>query len=192
MATSKITLWNEAVGLIGGNAKGLILSVDEEGSLADHCRAFHREAVDRSITFLRPVEATKFVGITATSDTVAKSDWSYAFSLPADYLDLVKYTDEDDRTINTPFEIKGAYILSDTEDCYIEYIHKMDYEDTTEMSPFLKALIAANLAVMIAPFIKPAMLQIAEAKLARMEQRAGDMAQRHTYEEVVTSNADIR
>ena len=191
MPTNHVTLWNQAAAIVGGNAKGLIQSSVEESSIADYCRAFWNEAVDVSLIFLRPVEAIKFVNIAASSDTPENSDWTYIYDLPADYLDLIVYADDADRTQNNAFEIVGDYIFSDVNECYLKYLAKMDYEDTTKMSVGLRQLAVANLAVMIAPFYKPGMLQIAEGKLAKAEQRSSDMSTWHGYEEKVTSSADI-
>jgi len=188
MATSKVTLWNMAAGIVGGNAKGLILSEDSEGSLADHCLMFWDEAVDLSVEFVRPSRAKKYLNIPQTSDTVAKADWEYAFAIPADYVDLIQYTDVNDHTVNIEHEIIGNYIVSNEEDCYLYYLKKIDY---TVMNPSLRKLVAANLAVLIAPFIKPTMLSIAEAKLSVAEQRALDMEEDKEYVEEETPIDEI-
>ena len=191
MATNKVTLWNLAVGIVGGNSGGLIQSENEDSDLGDLCRAFWNEALDQSIIFLRPKETKAYVNIAETSDSPEMSDWTYAFDLPADYLDVIRYTDENDREANYPHDIVGEYIFSDVSDCYLYYVHKLDYDDTTKMSVSLRQLAVANLAVMIAPFYKPAMIPTAEAKLAKAEGRSADMDAWGQYEESVTSSADI-
>ena len=194
---SKVTIFNSACGIIGGNNKGLILSDNEEGSIADHCREFYEEAVDISVIWLRPYKYIAYKSIAYTSNTVAKSDWSYAYAYPSNVLELIKYTDENSRIAEYDYDIiddgdGNKYIVSDQSDCYLHYIKKPNYDDTTTMGAMLRRLIAANLAVLIAPFVKPKMLQVAEAQLEKWETRTADMNASHIYVEEIESSADIQ
>ena len=197
MATTKVTIWNMAVGIMGGNADGLILSADETGSVADHCREFWEEAVDTSLIYMQPIEATAYVDISESSDTPEAADWEYVYDLPADFLAMVHYTDETDRSVRYEYEIVGDYIYSNEDSCYIKYIQKMDYDTVSDMSIQLRRLCAANLAVMIAPFFKPQMLNAAYANLERTKIMALEENNDHIYEDTtesaygIESSADI-
>lgn len=193
MAIDEVTLWNLALGIIGGADKGLISSTSSEQAAATHCRAFWDEAVEQSIDLLRPDEARKYYNCAEVdsddADYPENSDWSYVFSLPADYLDLIKMTDENDRTANYDHEIVGEFILTEESDCYIFYYFKLT--DVSKMSPGLRRMIVAKLALMIAPHYKPRMLDVAIKNHDRVEAKAEESIYRHKYIPTSESLADI-
>jgi len=195
MAIDKVTLWNLALGVIGGAKNGLISSELSEQDAADYCRAFWEEAVDQSIIALRPDEATSYYNCAEVdsddADYPEQPDWGYVFSLPSGYLDMVKYTNEDDRTANYEHKVIGEFILSDEPDCYIEYVHQIDYDDVAKMSPGLRKMIVAQLAVMVCPHYKPNMLVTAINNLAKEEAKSEELVYRHKYLPTTESILDI-
>ena len=168
MAISRTTVWNNAISVMGGDATGIIQDVDDKGDVAKWLRAFEEDAAEFCIALFPWQEATAFVQLGTTSDTVAKADWGFAYDKPSDFLKIIDFTNECGRAIKEPYEILGKYIVSDADPGYIRYVRKMAFvpdntgdSELLDMSPQLRDLIAKRLAVMIAPVYKPKMLSTA-------------------------------
>ena len=199
MAASKVLIYNMAAGIVGGNSKNLIASTTEESDIVTYCNQFYEESVDLTTVFIQPYRSRAYKTLSATANTIEKADWGYAYPLPSDYLEMINLTDENSRVADYPHDIIAyesggditQYIVSDESTCYIHYIKKMNYDNPVQMSVTFRRLVAANMAVLIAPFYAPKMLQMAEAQVEKWESRCADMNAGHVYIEEIVSSADI-
>jgi len=181
--SSRVVIWNQCLSVFGSTETGIIQDDTDDSVVCQWLRMFEQEAADYCVSLFDWIEATTFVELGATADTVAIADWEYAYDKPADFLRIVNFTDEDGRALKLEYEILGKYIVSDITPGYIKYVRQMALvpnpgggTEVNEMSPTLRHLIAMRLAVLIAPVFNPKMktIAIAEYDLALNEAKAAN------------------
>ena len=196
--SSRVVIWNQALSVFGSTETGIIQDVDDESPVCDWLRMFEQEAADYCVSLFDWIEATAFVELGATADTVAMADWAYAYDKPADFLRIANFTDEDDRAVTSAFERLGKYIVSNITPGYIKYVRQMALvpnpgggTEVNDMSPTLRHLISMRLAVLIAPVFNPKMKTIAIAEYDLALREAERINQANVYIEPPTNIIDV-
>jgi hypothetical protein len=135
---------------------------------------------------------------------VEAGTWLYQFPLPADYVKMVRLTDEDNLTLNYDHKVvanaaqdgsillTNAYTNTDADNVYIEYVFLNDDPDTytKEFIDFLATVIAGKMA----PFIMDVRTGLQfESVAARMKKDiAEQMDVEHEFEDTQTTWFDAR
>ncbi len=87
------------------------------------------------------------------------ADWNYAFAKPTDSIFIVAQIDEDDKSIEFTYEVRGLYLFTndysntDGDSAYVNYVKRVT--DAEEYSPGLLEAIATKWAAEMAPLHKP-------------------------------------
>jgi hypothetical protein len=186
---TKVSIWNQAVAIIGGGEYGLIQGENDESSQAKWCRELWDAAVDHSIIALEPNEAKAYTTCSETAYDIEKADWGYAYTLPADFLHFISFVDESGRELTYEYDIISGlagnipqrFIVSDESSCYIKYLRKLSYDSTDQYSPELIDVIAHRLAVMIVPVFVPSMKAAVAAEYSKSLHDALGNARSQTY-----------
>jgi len=196
--SSRVVIWNSAISVFGPTETGIIQDVDDESPVCDWFRMFEQEAADYCVSLFDWIEATTFVELGATADTVAIADWAYAYDKPADFLRMANFTSVTDRGVKSAYEPLGKYIVSDITPGYIKYVRQMALvpnpgggTEVKDMSPTLRHLISMRLAVLIAPVFNPKMKTIAIAEYDLALGEAERFNQANVYIEPPTNIIDV-
>ena len=183
MSISKETIFNKALGLIGGPSQSSYIDdADTDTSTqAVWLRIVYPTALDFCAIDLEADVFSEYTDLDQTTDEPEKLDWSYAFEKPVGCIHIVKLITESDRTQSLEREERGKYIFCDEETPYAQIIISPEGSDMTTWPPSFSNMVAARMAVEVASIWKPEIMQIASAKYdtARVEA----FEQRSVYEE---------
>ena len=149
---NKEDVFNNAIAIFGGpNQTDYVENADtDESDQAVWCRIAFPQALDFCAVEVGSKEFRKYYLLdTVTGDTVASADWEYVYSKPADFLQLVRLTDDGDLTKTYEHDERGGYIFTNDEDPYLDYIAKPDRDNTSSYSPGFANVVSARMAVMI-------------------------------------------
>lgn len=145
---NKTEICNLALGRIGNFR---ITSINEADSAeAEHCRRFFditRQSLLRDFEWNFALEEAE---LSAIADGEA-FDYSYAYTLPADYLQAVSFNGVRSGTKQDLWKIAKGILYSDDTDSTLEYVR--DVEDCTEWDSVFVQAFAWYLAAAISPSI---------------------------------------
>ena len=144
MATSDIELVNRSLALLGVDSVTSLSDNNKPASVANIILDDTRSAVFRSHPWNCLIKRASL-----PKDVVAPA-YGYAnkFVLPSDYLRLLAI--EDSGTISTPYQIEGAFILSDNDSMKIKYVSL-----ETDVSKYDSLLVDALCARLAADLAQP-------------------------------------
>lgn len=152
MAVDKVTIWNMAIGLLGGvDDDDIIQSEDSTSKAAKWCRQFWEQTVEYVASLGGFREFHEYAELSDDSSITEKSDWDYAYALPAGCIKFLYWTDEDDNTARYyEWERFGRHLLSDLDECYIKYVRRPLDTEIPTWTPEFRDAVATNLASRIA------------------------------------------
>jgi len=134
MATSEVGICNEALLYIGVPP---IADFDQGGDVATACKTHYEPTRDEVLESYEWTFATRFTTLTLVGETVDLSgypqDYSFAYTLPADFLTVVKIADNIKRPRADQFieyRIVGhptllRVLLTDAEDAQLHYVARI-------------------------------------------------------------------
>jgi len=114
---SSVSISNMALARLG---KATISSLSENSAEARLCTLFYQPTVSELLR-LRDWQWAKGQA-TLSSTTNPSFNWSYAYTLPADYGRMVDFNKFDDYSSKPPFEIQGGLLLTNENTANITYI----------------------------------------------------------------------
>lgn len=142
MPASVVQICNLALAKIGSPS---ITALDEDSREARACSLTFPFARDEVLQ-LRPwASCVKRIALTLLDEAPA-FEFTAAWQLPADFLELVRLGDDDNSTTN--HRIEGRLLLTSTETANIIYTYRN--EDTATYEPVLVDLIASRMAIDLA------------------------------------------
>jgi len=136
---SVVQICNLALSKIGSPP---ISSLTEDSREAAACSMIYEPLRDEVLQIRPWASCTKRVAL-AMLDEAPAFEFTAAWQLPSDYLDLVRLGDTDGADIN--YRIEGRVLLTNTETANIIYIFRQ--EDSGTYEPVLVDLIASRMAV---------------------------------------------
>jgi hypothetical protein len=163
---SVVQICNLALSKIGSPP---ISALTEDSREAQACSMIYEPLRDEVLQIRPWASCTKRVALAMLSDVPA-FEFSAAWQLPADFLDMVRLGDTDNETIN--HRIEGRTLLTSTTTANIIYIFRNDDSGTYE--PVLVDLIASRMAVDLAMTVaqSAAMAQALYTAYEQKRQRA--------------------
>ena len=149
MAASEVSICNAALQLIK-NTKS-ITALTQGTKEANACEVIYDEMRDTMLECHNWNFATKRSQLSQLSDTPA-FEWDYQYQLPADYLRVVRLSQNSDARDHSPYRVENGKVMSDASELYLRYVARV--EDPNLMPATfrtaLSKLIASRLAVALA------------------------------------------
>jgi hypothetical protein len=142
MGASQIKICNLALSKIGG---GVMVSLDEGSTAAAACKLIYDDVRDEVLQ-IRPWASCVKRGTLAKLDDGPPFEWTNAFQLPPDFLDLTRLGS--DQNASPPYSIEGRTLLTNEGTAPVVYIFRN--EDPMTYEPVLVDLIATRMAVDLA------------------------------------------
>lgn len=139
---SVIHICNLALAKIGSPS---ISSLDEESKEASSCGLLY-ESIRDEVLQVRPWPSCTKRDALALLDETPAFEFTYAYQLPSDFLDMVRFGASDDTT--SPYRIEGRKVLTNISPAQCLYIFRNT--DTAQYEPMLVDLIATRMAVDLA------------------------------------------
>ena len=143
----KTTIYNMAIGLVGGNK---VLSPADESVEAEECNIYYDPArrfclESRDWTFAAGTRAL------AQDATPASTEFANSFTLPSDCLVVRQVSDNPDLLYPIIYQKDGNQIVTDSGTVYIKYTKNIT--TTTLFSPTFQVAVAHKLAEFISPVL---------------------------------------
>lgn len=149
MAASEVSICNAALQLIK-NTKS-ITALTQGTKEANACEVVFDELRDTMLECHNWNFATKRVQLARLADAPA-FEWDYQYQLPADYLRVVRLSENSDARDDCPYRIENGKVLSDASELYLRYVARV--EDPNLMPATFRTamskLLASRLAVALA------------------------------------------
>ena len=171
---TKIELFNLALGRIGIRP---LTGPDDERQEAVFCNQFFPSALDEVLdlaSFACSLKRTILARLAEKPDF----EFLYAYSLPTDFLHIVRMEKE------TPFALESGRLLCNLEQCAILYVRRV--KDTSELPPHAANCVVLNLAAKLAtalsnnPSLAERMLNELY-NIALPNARTSDTMQKHSF-----------
>jgi hypothetical protein len=138
MATSVVSLVNNALGLIGAE---FITSMDDPKRAAQLAKQFFpdtRDAVLRAFSWNCVEKAVVLAPLAQTPPF----KWAYQFQLPSDFLRVISIEE------STEYKVQGRKLLANVNTISLTYIYRE--QDVSQYDPLLASCIEARLASQLA------------------------------------------
>ena len=191
MSISKETIFNKALGFIGGpNQTSFIDNAETDDSTqAVWLRIVYNSALDYCAIDMLEDTFTEYRGLNQTTDSPETLDWAYAFERPSGMIHLVRLTNEGDRTQDFKYRQVGKYIFCDELTPFAEIIIPPEDSDMSTWPPGFSNMVSARMAREVGAIWKPEIVQL--ASLAYDAARIEALEQRSVYEEPKEQWADV-
>lgn len=143
---SQVDICNVAILDVGGNT---INAIDEGSREAELCDHYWEMFVDEVLSEHTWNFAKQWVALAEEAGySMVDSEYGYAYELPSDYVRMSRMEDK-----KSLYEVRGTTLLTNVEDCLIEYIKRVD--DVMAFPPgFRMALIARLRAALAIPLAR--------------------------------------
>ena len=166
MSMSKEDIFNKSLGLIGGpNQTSYIDNAETNDShQAIWLRIVYVSSLDYCAIDLKPGIFTLFKDLDKATTDPEKLDWEYAFDKPSESIQLVRLTQQDDRSMSHDYKDMGLYYFCDYETPIAEIITSPEGSDLTTWPVGFSNMVAARMAVEVGGIWKPEILAAATAK----------------------------
>ena len=129
MSTTKVSICNEALSLIGAKS---ILSFDENTENARRCASIY-DSTRKALLRMHPWSFAKKRAQLAPVTTHPTFGYGYAFPLPANFVRVISVGIEN-------YEIEGRHILADTDLINLQYVSDQDNEELWD-SLFVECMV---------------------------------------------------
>jgi len=149
MAASEVSICNAALQLIK-NTKS-ITALTQGTKEANACEVVFDELRDTQLECHNWNFATKRVQLARLADAPA-FEWDYQYQLPADYLRVVRLSQNSDGRDHVVYRIENGKVLTDASEIYLRYVARVEDPNLmpatirTALSKFLASRLAVALA----------------------------------------------